>query len=241
MDAMILAAGLGTRLRPLTDDLPKALIEVGGRTLLERVAERLVEAGADRLVINVHHHAERVVRFVRQWDAGVEVRICREEPEVLETGGGLLHAREHFREDAPFFLHNVDVLSTADLGAMYAVHQGWGPLATLAVGSRDATRPLLFDERGLYGRQRADGGLERARDPSGRMRELGFNGIHVVDPRIFELMGPERGRFSIISVYMRLAALGERIAPWDMGKTVWMDVGTPERLVRARARFKAAP
>jgi len=236
---MILAAGLGTRLRPLTDETPKALIEVGGRTLLDRVGERLVEAGADRLVVNVHHHAERVIRFVEEWDVGVEVRISREEPNVLETGGGLLHARRHFREDAPFFLHNVDVLSTADLGAMYGVHRSRGHLATLAVGSRDTARLLLFDERGLYGRQRAEGRRERVRDPVGQTRELGFNGIHVVDPRIFSLMDQERGRFSIISVYMRLAGLGERIAPWNVGEAAWMDVGTPERLARARSLFGA--
>ncbi len=234
MDAMILAAGLGTRLRPLTDDLPKALIPVGGQTLLERVAGRLIESGADRLVINVHHHADRMIRFLEGWShPGVEVRISLEEPEALETGGGLEHAREHFRRDAPFFVHNVDVISTADLRALYAHHRTRGPLATLAVSPRVTSRLLLFDEQGLCGRRRADGTIQEARRPVASTRARAFNGIHVIDPRIFDLI-EEKGRFSIIPVYMRLAALGERILPWDMGDARWSDVGTPERLERAR-------
>ncbi len=240
MDAMILAAGLGTRLRPWTDDRPKALVPVGGRTLLERVAERLVAAGADRLVVNVHHHADDVVRFVSAWKPGVEVRISREDPEALETGGGLMHARGHFRGDAPFFLHNVDVLSTVDLSAMYRDHRSAGALATLAVSARETTRPLLFDERGLYGRRLADGSVEETRRPSGPTRTLGFDGIHVVDPRIFDLV-EERGRFSIIPVYLRLAGLGRRILPWDVGDARWIDVGTPERLEEARKRVGEGP
>ena len=231
---MIFAAGLGTRLRPLTDDVPKALVEVGDRTMLARVAERLVEAGADRLVVNAHHHADTVVEFLEGWSRpGVEVRISREEPEVLETGGGLKQARPHFRGDAPFFLHNVDVISTVDLEALYAAQLERAPLATLAVSARDTSRPLLFDDEGLYGHGLRDGSVREARPPVGETRAVGFSGIHVVDPRILDLL-EEEGKFSIIPVYMRLAAAGERILPWDIGDALWVDVGTHERLARAR-------
>ena len=149
MDGMILAAGLGTRLRPITDRIPKALVEVEGTPMLERVAHRLIHAGVDRLVINVHHHADKVRRFVRDEGFGVDMRISEEPDAALETGGGLLHAREHFRRDAPFFLHNVDVVSEIPLGDMYAAHMERAPLATLAVSDRESSRGLRFDDQGL--------------------------------------------------------------------------------------------
>jgi NDP-sugar pyrophosphorylase family protein len=231
---MILAAGLGTRLRPLTDRVPKALVEVGGRPMLQRVAERLVAAGADRLVVNLHHHAEAVESFLGDWSPeGVEVRISREEPEILETGGGLKHAARHLGRDAPFFLHNVDVVSTIDLGSLYAAHEATRPLATLAVSGRETDRPLLFDEQGLFGHGGRDGTVRRIREPVGPTRAVGFCGIHVLEPAILDLMD-EEGRFSIVPVYMRLAAAGLRIAPWDIGDALWVDVGTHERLETAR-------
>lgn len=231
---MILAAGLGTRLRPLTHDVPKALVRVGDVAMLERVADRLVDAGADRLVINVHHHGEKVEAFLEGWSPpGVDVRISREDPEVLETGGGLKHAREHFRGDAPFILHNVDVISTVDLRSLYRAHLEREPLATLAVSDRDTSRPLLFDDQGLYGHGLRDGSVRTARQPIGETRAVGFCGIHVLAPRILDLF-EEDGKFSIIPVYMRLAAAGERILPWDIGDALWVDVGTHERLARAR-------
>lgn len=240
MDAMILAAGLGTRLRPLTHDVPKALVKVGDICMLERVADRLVAAGADRLVVNIHHHGDRVVEFLDGWSRpGVEVRISREDPEVLETGGGLKHARDLFRRDAPFFLHNVDVISTVDLDALYGHHREESPLATLAVSSRETSRALLFDDEGLYGHQNRDGSVTEARSPVGKPRPLGFSGIHVLEPRILDLV-EEEGKFSIIPVYMRLVAQGERILPWDIEDALWVDVGTHERLARARKIVEGA-
>jgi NDP-sugar pyrophosphorylase family protein len=202
--------------------------------MIQRVAERLVEAGADRLVVNVHHHAPKVTRFLESWcPRGVELRMSPEAPEPLETGGGLKRAREHFRRAAPFFLHNVDVISSVDLGALYAAHRHAGPLATLAVSDRETDRPLLFDERGLFGHGWRDGSIHTVREPEGETREVGFSGIHVLEPRILDLM-EEEGRFSIIPVYLRLAASGERILPWDIGDALWVDVGTHDRLEKAR-------
>jgi N-acetyl-alpha-D-muramate 1-phosphate uridylyltransferase len=233
---MLLAAGLGTRLRPLTDHTPKALIEVGGETILDRVARRLIEAGADRLIINVHHLGEQVERHVAARDGwGVEVRFSREPERALETGGGLLHARSHFRLQDPFFLHNADILSDADLRRLHARHVAAGALASLAVMERDTSRYLLFDEAGLCGR--VDEGKElriEARAPVGPVRKLAFAGIHVISPRIFSLF-EERGAFSILETYLRLAKAGETILPFRIDGARWFDIGKPEQLERARA------
>lgn len=236
MDGMILAAGLGTRLRPLTDAVPKALVEVAGVPMLERVARRLVDAGVDRLVINVHHHADAVRRFIEERDGfGVDVRVSAEPDAPLETGGGVLHAREHFRGDRPFFLHNVDVISEAPLAAMYRAHAEDGDrLATLAVSDRDSSRLLRFDDHGLQARvDRRDDTVDAARPATGPIRDLAFAGIHVVSPGLFDLM-EERGAFSIIGPYLRLAGSGRRIAPFHIGSALWLEIGTMERLERAR-------
>lgn len=236
MDAMIFAAGLGTRLRPLTDSIPKALVEVGGMPMLERVARRLVEAGATRLIINAHHHAELIERFVADRDGfGVETFISDEREELLETGGGLRHAARYFRKDAPFLLHNADVLSDLDLRAFYEAHCATDALATLAVNDRDTTRYLAFDEAGYlcgYGNS-ATGLDERSREAQGSVQRLGFCGIHAIAPRIFELI-TESGPFSIIALYMRLSRQGHRIAPYSIDGHTWIDIGKPEQLERAQ-------
>lgn len=266
MDGMILAAGLGTRLRPLTDETPKALITVAGTPMLERVARRLIDAGVDRLIVNVHHHADRIIDFIDERGGfGVDVRISREPVRPLETGGGLLHAREHFRRDGPFLLHNVDIICEADLRAMVAAHaeaaraeppgteaadtepgggangKGTGPaaapgvLATLAVQRRPASRFLRFDDAGLQARveERDGGAMVTARPVHGETRERAFTGIHVISPAIFDLL-TERGRFSIIDPYLRLAGEGHRILPYDITGALWLEIGDPDRLETAR-------
>lgn len=234
MDGMILAAGLGTRLRPLTDSVPKALVPVAGVPMLERIAKRLTRAGVDRLIINVHHHADQVRRFVDERDGfGVDVRISEEYDAPLETGGGLLHARAHFSADAPFLMHNVDVVSEVDLQRMYGAHRESGALATLAVSDRPSSRRLEFDLDGLRGwiDERA-GRAEPARPARGEARALAFAGIHVISPEFLDLI-EERGAFSILKPYLRLAGLGHAIRPYDIGAALWLEVGTPERLARA--------
>lgn len=242
MDAMILAAGLGTRLRPLTEHTPKALVTVGGVPMLERIAKRLIEAGADRLIVNVHHHAEQVKAFIADRDGfGVDVRVSEEHPAVLETGGGLLHARGQFREEAPFLLHNVDVISDASLEGLYRAHVTSGDLVTLAVSDRDSSRLLRFDELGLQARVDRQGGtVEEARPAVGPTRERAFAGIHAISPEFFDLLGGpgETGVFSIIAPYLRLAGEGHRIGAYDIGRALWLEVGDAERLERARRFFR---
>jgi NDP-sugar pyrophosphorylase family protein len=233
---MILAAGRGERLRPLTDRIPKALIEVGGVPMLERVARRLIEAGAQRLIINLCHGARAIETFVTERSGfGVEVVFSRESPEPFETGGGVLHAASHFHADAPFLLHNVDILTDLDLVAFYEAHLAGDAIATLAVARRDTTRPLLVDETGVYGRaNRTEGWEIVARLPHGAFDEVGFAGVHALSPRILGSLR-ERGSFSIMDSYMRLIAEGERIGAFDVTDAFWQDIGTPERLERARA------
>lgn len=239
MDAMILAAGLGTRLGDITRHTPKALVDVAGMSALERVARRLIDAGADRIIVNVHHHADAVIAHIAERNGfGVDVIVSREEPVPLETGGALLHAARHFRRDAPFLLHNVDVMCDADLRALYDAHLHGDALATLAVSRRDTSRYLLFDEGGsLRGRFNARTGESDVAAPASYQR-LAFAGIHVISPALLERI-TERGAFSITDVYLRLAAAGERIAAFDIGAAQWLEIGTPERLAAARSALGA--
>lgn len=235
---MIFAAGLGTRLGELGRDTPKALLEVGGRTMLERTAHALAAAGADRIVVNVHHHADRIERFVATHDLGAEIVLSREVDRPLETGGGLRHARALFRRDGPVLVHNVDVACDADLGELLAAHERSGALATLVVHARETGRQLLFDDAGLFGREdrRRDSRTE-ARPPRGEVRALAFTGIHAFSPELLDHLG-EPGVFPIVDVWLRLAADGRTIAPWRLAGGRWFEIGSAERLEAARAALE---
>lgn len=233
MKAMVLAAGLGTRLRPLTNDRPKALVEVAGRTLLEITLMRLNSFGVRDVIVNTHHFAEMVEQYlVANSNFGMQIAISHEDI-LLDTGGGLKKAAWFFQDSSePFFLHNVDVISNIDLAAMARYHAEHNALATLAVQSRTTSRPLLFDQTGtLCGRVLKDGVQEMAR-PIANPEQLAFAGIHVISPRIFDLLN-EDGVFSIIPAYLRLAAAGEKILAWRAGNAYWRDMGKPESIAQA--------
>lgn len=235
MKAMILAAGLGTRLRPLTDDRPKALVEIAGHTLLEIALLRLRRVGVHDVIVNVHHHAEMIVKYLSaNGNFGMHVEISREDV-LLDTGGGLKKAAPFFLDqlDEPFILHNVDVLSTIDLERMVRHHSDHGALATLAVQDRETSRYLLFDGHGLLCGRRAgrDGNPELVRTAA-EVHALAFSGVHVISPRIFALM-KEEGVFSIISSYLRLASEKERIIAFQADEYFWRDLGKPESIRRA--------
>ncbi len=238
MKAMVLAAGLGTRLRPLTLDRPKALVEVAGRTLLEITLARLRGFGVNEAIVNVHHFADMVVDYLKaKNNFGMRIEISREDV-LLDTGGGLKKAAWFFledskRQDEPFFLHNVDVLSTIDLRRMLQAHKEDGALATLAVQKRESLRQLLFDERGkLCGRQSGrDRELEIVCRSTGLL-PLAFSGIHVISPRLLAMF-TETGVFSIIDSYLRLAAQGEAISAFRADPYSWRDLGKPENIRQA--------
>ena len=230
MKAMVLAAGLGTRLRPLTNDRPKALVEVGGRTMLEITLQRLRSFGVNEVIVNAHHFADMIRDYLDARSSfGMSISISREDV-LLDTGGGLKKAACFFLDgeiDDPFLIHNVDVISTIDLARMVRFHVEQEALATLAVQERHTSRPLLFDGHGQF-RGRATPGSQA--DPG--MQALAFAGIHVVSPRIFGGM-TERGTFSIIDSYVRLAAQGEKIAAFRADEYYWRDLGRPEHVEQA--------
>ena len=243
MKAMILAAGLGTRLRPLTRDRPKALVEIGGRSLLEITLSRLRTFGVGEVIVNVHHFAEVVVDYLKaNNNFGMRIEVSREEA-LLDTGGGLKKAAWFFLEDSssldePFVLHNVDVISTIDLEPMRQSHIERGALATLAVPKRETSRYLLFDEQ-HYLRGRRTGGDQASKPvrPAQELEALAFSGIHIISPRIFSLL-TEEGAFSIIDSYLRLAAQGEKILAFRADKYYWRDLGRPENVAQAEQDFK---
>lgn len=236
MKAMILAAGLGTRLRPLTDNKPKALVELSGRTLLEITLGRLRSFGVSEVIVNVHHFADLVVEYLRAKDNfGMRVELSREEV-LLDTGGGLKKAAWFFEEgrrDEPFLLHNVDVVSTIDLKELMDAHKRSEALTTLAVQERKSSRQLLFDEAGLLCGRRAgrDAAAETVR-PAKNLLPLAFAGIHVISPRFLKLM-TEDGAFSIIDTYLRLSHAGEKIHDFRADQYYWRDLGKPENLRQA--------
>ncbi len=239
MKAMVLAAGLGTRLRPLTNDLPKALVTVAGRTLLEIALSRLRFFGVNEVIVNVHHFADSIVDYLQaNRNFGMRIEVSREEV-LLDTGGGLKKASwfllEGGRNDEPFLVHNVDVLSTIDLARMVSFHTEHSALATLAVQQRGTSRPLLFNEQGqLCGRRIGRDAETEWAIPTPKSLALAFSGIHVVSPRIFANL-PEEGAFSIIPAYLRLAAQGEPILAFRADEFYWRDLGRPEDIAQAES------
>jgi NDP-sugar pyrophosphorylase family protein len=239
MKAMILAAGLGTRLRPLTNERPKALVKIGGRTLLDITLARLREFGIREVIVNVHHFADMVVEYLRaNGNFGMRIEISREE-ELLDTGGGLKKAGWFFQEDSagadePFVVHNVDVISTIDLNRMVAFHSENQALATLAVQQRETSRFLLFDEHGqLCGRRTGPNGVPEIvfAKQGAQLREFAFSGVHVISSRIFSSI-TEVGAFSIISAYLRLADQGEKVEAFRADEYYWKDLGRPENVAQ---------
>lgn len=245
MKAMILAAGLGTRLRPLTDERPKALVEVAGRTLLEITLARLRAIGIREVIINVHYLASMVLEYLKaNHNFGMRLEISQEEV-LLDTGGGLKKAAWFFLNDSnhpnePFILHNVDVVSTIDLARMVQFHTENQALATLAVKDRPTQRYLLFDDQNqLCGRQNGrDQAPESVRSAS-PAQALAFSGIHVISPRLLAMM-TEDGAFPIIATYLRLAARQEKILPFRADEYYWRDLGKPEDLRQAEIDSKQA-
>ncbi|HEY4979991.1 MAG TPA: nucleotidyltransferase family protein [Candidatus Acidoferrum sp.] len=243
MKAMILAAGLGTRLRPLTDDRPKALVKINGRTLLEITLERLATFGIREVIINVHHFADMIVDYLKtHQNFGMEVEISREEV-LLDTGGGMKKAAWFFLQDRhsmdqPFVLHNVDVLSSIDLGLMLRSHQKSGALATLAVMKRESSRQLLFDgAMHLCGRRNRSSQGDNIVRNSPALEPLAFSGVHVISPRLLGMIQRD-GVFSIIETYLQLAGQGENIAAFRADEYYWRDLGKLDQVEQATLDYQ---
>jgi NDP-sugar pyrophosphorylase family protein len=243
MKAMVLAAGLGTRLRPLTDTRPKALVEINGRSFLEITLTRLKQFGVRDVIINVHHFADMVVEYLKAHDNfGMHIEVSREEV-LLDTGGGLKKAAWFFLQDPaevdePFLLHNVDVISTIDFREMLDVHKSGKALATLAVQDRETSRNLLFNEENrLCGRRSGKDGKQEIVRASSDLRARAFCGIHVISPRLLTMIRKD-GVFSIIDTYLHLAGGGEKILAFNADRYYWRDLGRPNDLKQAAKELK---
>ena len=241
MKALVFAAGLGTRLRPLTDTMPKALVPVGGEPMLGRVLCKLRDAGLDSFVVNVHHFAEQIEAFLAERDFGVPVAVSREEREPLETGGGIKHAAPLLASPAGRFLvHNVDILSDLDV-RWFLGQDDPESLATLLLIDAPADRYLLFDEQMcLVGWTNVRTGEVKSPflpdfDPA-RCRRYSFCGIHIVSEAVFDKMASWPDKFSIIDFYLQQAAENKIrgvLAP-DLHL---IDIGSPAKLAEANALF----
>jgi NDP-sugar pyrophosphorylase family protein len=237
--AMVLAAGLGTRLRPLTNDRPKALVEVAGRTMLEITLCRLRAFGIHDVIVNVHHFADLAIDYLHaKNNFGMRIEISHEEI-LLDTGGGLKKAAPFFLEaennGEPFLLHNVDILSSFDFEKLIAIHKQNRALATLAVQKRKTSRLLLFDDQmELRGRQ----SITEQTPPY--EEALAFSGIHIISPRLIGMM-TEEGAFSIIDTYLRLSKEGEKIIGYRDDSAYWSDLGKPESVAQAQRDIYLSP
>ncbi len=233
MRAMIFAAGLGTRLRPITNDRPKALAEIHNTPILEIVIRRLINYGFKDIIVNVHHFADRVIEFLESKDKfGINLQISDERDSLLDTGGGLKKASWFFDDSEPFLVHNVDTLTNIDLLDYYNYHKKNKALATLLVRHRPGSRFFLFDEeKRLCGWENVVKDQKIiSRETTSPLEQIAFSCLHVIDAKIFDLF-TESGSFSIIDTYLRLA--GEhKIMGYLDDESYWLDIGTPEKLMR---------
>jgi N-acetyl-alpha-D-muramate 1-phosphate uridylyltransferase len=240
MKAMIFAAGLGTRLRPLTDDRPKALVELAGRTLLQITVDTLSAAGASLIVINIHHFPEMMKDAVSKLKTRSEIIISDESDLLLDTGGGLLKAAGMLSGNEPVILHNVDIVSGIDLKEMYQNHQKSNALVTLAVSQRPSSRYFLWDNDRLCGwLNTKTGELKSSYSTDNEPLALAFSGIHIINPELLSMID-EKGVFSINKIYLRLAAQ-QKIVPYIHNSKYWADLGTPEKLLAAEKQILENP
>lgn len=241
MKTLILAAGLGTRLKPLTEDKPKALVEINGKTLLQLTIERLKAQGIRDIIINVHHFAQEIIDYIKENKRfGINIAISDEKNLLLDTGGGIKNASWFFDNDEPFLVHNVDIISNIDLNYFYKAHNYSKVLISLAVRKRESSRYLLFDKNEiLCGWKNGKTGEQIiTRDNDGDLIPLAYSGIQIMSPAIFSYM-PDENVFSVIDLYLNLAP-NYLIKSYRHDNTTWFDVGKKENLDNAE-RFFSSP
>jgi len=235
---MIFAAGLGTRLSNETSDKPKALVDVGGKPLLQRAIEKLKNEGITEIVVNVHHFSELVISFINEHDFGIPIHISDETEKLLDTGGGLKKAAHFFVGDEPILIYNVDILSNLNLQNLVKSHLQSKALVTVAVRIRETQRYYKFDsEMILVGWINKKTGETKISIPEKYENSIAmaYSGFHVIQPEIFSLM-PETDRFSVTDFYLELAKT-HLIKGFVDDADLWMDVGKPEQLEEARRIF----
>ena len=236
MRAMILAAGLGTRLQPLTNNIPKALIKIRDKTLLEIAIDNLLNNGFDKIIINVHHFAEKVIQFISQNFYNADITISDESEKLLDTGGGLKKAAWFFDDKKPFLLYNVDIVSNLNLKTLYQFHLNSKAITTLAVRERNSDRYLLLNsDNKLCGWKNIKTKEVISYCNINNLNQFTFSGIHIIDPKIFTLM-PDDDIFSMIDVYLNIMK-ENIISGYVDHDSFWMDVGKPESLKIAKENY----
>ena len=238
MNAFIFAAGLGTRLKPLTDTMPKALVPVAGKPLLAHVVEKLKAAGCKKIVINIHHFGDMIVDYVKsQGNFGIDIVFSDEREMLLETGGAIKHAVELLGNE-PFLIHNVDILSNVDIKALWEEHLNSGSAATLLVSKRSSSRALLFDAEGnlTAWTNKTTGEVKTPYESVdiASLEELAFSGIHVFSPSLFKYFGAYPEKFSIIDFYLNTCK-AEKIKAYTQEGLQLLDVGKLDSLEKAEA------
>jgi NDP-sugar pyrophosphorylase family protein len=236
MKAMILAAGLGTRLHPFTENTPKALIKINDKTLLEITIEKLISYGFDQIVINVHHFADQIIQFIEEKKFATQFFISDERNKLLDTGGGLKHAESFLNGDEPFILHNVDIVSNLNLKSLYDFHLSSDAVCSLVVRKRESNRYFLFNEENvLRGWKNERTGRTIIMNDEKPLTKFAFSGIHVIDPKIFSLM-PDKDAFPLATLYLDIA-LENKLCAYIDEKSTWIDVGYPEFVKLAEENY----
>lgn len=240
MEAFLLAAGLGTRLRPLTDSIPKALVEVNKTTLLEINIQKLINQGATHIIVNVHHFADKVTAFLASHSWQVPISVSDESDCLLDTGGAISKAAPLFRTQGPYVIHNVDILSSVSLPEMIAQFEKTQAVATLAVSQRQSSRQLLFDAQSkLVGwHNKTTGEYRWSNPPCPSANELAFSGIAVIGQQMLQILSLRTGAFPIIPAYLE-AANSHVINEYEHNSKDWLDVGKPETLALADSFLRA--
>jgi len=245
MKAMIFAAGLGTRLRPLTNDRPKALVKICGKTMLERVIVKLANAGFDDITINIHHFGGKIIEFLdKNHNFGLNIHISDERDKLLDTGGGILKARTFLDGDEPFLVHNADILTDIDLNAMWNSHKESGAMATVLVKNRKTSRYFVFDNdfrlQGWINKTTGETRPSHFIYTEG-LHELAFGGIHVISPSIFDMLeeySQKEEKFSTTPFYVDYCHHHLIKGYLQEAPYMWLDIGKPETLKEAEMMVK---
>lgn len=234
---MIFAAGFGTRLKPITDKIPKALVPINGKPILEHVISKLIREGIDEIIINVHYLSDQIINFLnKKNNFGIRIEISEEEC-LLDTGGGLKQASWFFNDNKPFLVYNVDIISNINIKKMLEFHKNSEAIATIAVRNRTSSRYFLFNnESFLCGWKNIKTGEEIISKEFKLLNPLAFSGIHIINPSVFNYMD-ESVKFSIVETYLKLS-INQSILGYNHSNDIWFDIGNIKKMEMAEKFLK---
>lgn len=237
MKAMIFAAGKGSRLKPITDNIPKALVPVNGIPMIERIILKLKDFGIKDIIINTHYLGNQIIDFLKtNKNFGLNIECSNETPDLLNTGGGLKKASYFFNDQQPFILYNTDIISDIDLGKMLETHKSNKAIATLAVRARNSSRYFLFNKNNeLCGWRNEKTKKQIITSNTVQLKKLAFSGIHIISPELFDFFKPEK-IFSIVDTYLDISNK-QKIIAYEHSNDHWFDIGDTNKLKQAENFF----